>query len=767
MHTLKSKTLTIIKSSAYVQNYPLQAIDDDIACRMLMAPTLGADEHKSMALRLFDCLCHCLDERLTLATVSAAKLEELVRIFLGSLNAGDLAALKSTAYIQKLSRVLTAMAASLASAIPNLQPVDWSAKTANRYTYAWEQNKERLNPEIVHFWGGWRIQAKKGKPVWLSLVGMYKTHGPKFTKAFYEAMRRDALKRAKCQSNLINKLAAFITDNAFRFPAETFQSSELMEEFAEAYFWHYQHLEYERNGDANLNGKTFRTMRLIIVRTLIKTNIWNVDEDAFVIPPGLSKAGADRNVKQNKNGIEVKDKLLTEVPVHVTDIQAIDLLYGEVQRNLRTVEKYGLSEALKLRRAQRNRILQARSGTILEVVNRKSRHYDDFEKTGFNDICHTFEAEGMSVTVDARRRYGERLPVLGKLLGLPTSYSLFPIQCLLTIYHPEITAGFLEDLVIWDGPKRVSFYKTDRGYMLVGFKDRRGSKHSEQKILLCPRAAALVRMAEQITQPLRDYLKKNNDPNWQKLFLTSGTSFSYPKPASSNLLTKDKIEGRLPVRNMLIEQIGPFSEKQGDELVDFLKKLSITRVRAQSAVADYIKNQSLTRLARKLGHAFYNKDLMESYLPVAIYDFFATRYIRIFQKGIICEAMKDSPLLLRAAKFDTFEELHNFLSRYALKEIPENLRTLAENKVADGEVVEVGVSVSPASMTALISVRAAVKQSPEPEKVRGLATYWAQVCDKVEQFILKSSKPLLQQHLKFAYENHDASTFEKMIYATS
>ena len=50
MHTLKSKTLTIIKSSAYVQNYPLQAIDDDIACRMLMAPTLGADEHKSMAL---------------------------------------------------------------------------------------------------------------------------------------------------------------------------------------------------------------------------------------------------------------------------------------------------------------------------------------------------------------------------------------------------------------------------------------------------------------------------------------------------------------------------------------------------------------------------------------------------------------------------------------------------------------------------------------------------------------------------------------------
>jgi hypothetical protein len=733
---------------------------------MLLATTLGADTEKSMALRLFDCLCHCLNERLEMATLSAEKLQELVEVFLGSLNAGDLVDLTKD-YVQRLSRVIIGMAASLVTAITGLQSVDWSAASSTRYSEAWKRHKERLNPEIVFFWSGWRIQAKKGKPVWLCLAGMYKTHGPDFTKAFHEAMRRDVLKRAKCQSHLINKLATFITNNAFRFPAEAFQDSETMEEFAEAYFWHYQHIEYERNGDPNLNGKTFRTMRLIIVRALIKPGIWTVDEEAFVIPPGIAKAGADRNIIRNANGIEVKDKLLTEVPVHVTDIQAIDLLYGEVQRDLRTVEKYGLSEALKLRRAQRNRILQARSGTILEIVNRKSRHYDDFEKTGLNNICHTFEAEGMSLTVDARRRYGERLPALGKLLGLPTSHALFPIQCLLTIYHPEITVSFLEDLVIWDGPKRISFYRTNKGYMLVGFKDRRKSKHSEQKILLCPRAAALVRMVEEITEPLREYLRKNNDPNWQKLFLTSGSSFSYPIPASMNLLTKDRINSVPSLRKMMVEALQPFTEKHGEELLDFIKKLSLSRVRAQSAVADYIQNHSLTRLARKLGHAFYSKDLMDSYLPEAIYDFFATRYIRIFQKGIICEAMKDSPLLLRATNFNSFEELHDFLSRYTLKEIPENLRTMEDNKVAVGEVVEVGVSVSAASMTALVSIRAAVRQCPEPEKVRGLAMYWSEVCNRVEQYILNSCNPLLKQHLAAANGNFDATKFERMIYATS
>ncbi|MNC56821.1 hypothetical protein D3C75_1064430 [compost metagenome] len=87
--------------------------------------------------------------------------------------------------------------------------------------------------------------------------------------------------------------------------------------------------------------------------------------------------------------------------------------------------------------------------------------------------------------------------------------------------------------------------------------------------------------------------------------------------------------------------------------------------------------------------------------------------------------------------------------------------------MAVGEVVEVGVSVSAASMTALVSIRAAVRQCPEPEKVRGLAMYWSEVCNRVEQYILNSCNPLLKQHLAAANGNFDATKFERMIYATS
>ncbi|WP_230855424.1 hypothetical protein [Pseudomonas putida] len=139
--------------------------------------------------------------------------------------------------------------------------------------------------------------------------------------------------------------------------------------------------------------------------------------------------------------------------------------------------------------------------------------------------------------------------------------------------------------------------------------------------------------------------------------------------------------------------------------------------------------------------------------------------MRIFQKGIICEAMKESRYFLQATKFETIDQLHNFLSRYALKEAPENLRNLEENKIAQGEIVEVGVSVSAESMSALISIREAIRQSPTPTRVRGLAKYWASVCDAVENYIKKCRDNDLRSHLNAALKSCDPGVYREMIHA--
>ena len=757
--------MTIIKSKAYMPNYPLQAIDEDLACKLLMAPDVNQNQ-KWGALQLLDCHCHCLGERLTLDNLQVEKLLWLVESFFGSLHLGDVALL-TPAVIRGRSIAVAQMISGLVGLVPGLRSVTHLRHRQPHYNQVWCDSKHKLDPEIVSFWSGWKVKGKKGKPVYLKLIGLYHSHGPEFTKAFHEAIRRDSLKHAKVSSSLINLLANFITEQSYRFPPAAFQSSEMMEDFFEAFFWHYQETAWQRTENADLNARTFRTMRNLIIRCFLKTGTWSAVEEAIVTPSGKSRPGSELNIRKNKDGIEIKDKLLTEVPVHVTDIRAIDLLYGEITSDLSCIRKWGLSEALAIRKAQRSRVRDAQDGTVLERVERSPKNQLEFNTLGFSNICRTFEEEGMCITTDARVRYGCQLQALALKLGLPMTTSLFAFQCLLTLYHPEITTTFMDDLVIWDGSRRVSFLKTDKGYLLVGFKDRRGSKNSEQKILLHPKAAALVRIVEQITEPLRQFLKKQGDPNWQRLFLTCGTSFNYPIPANSNILNRTAVQKNASRRELFIERLSPHTIKRGEDLVDFIEKLSISRVRAQAAVADYIQNHSLPRLARKLGHAHMNRDLLDSYLPTAIYDFFATRYVRIFQKGIICEAMKGSKYLLRASKFDDFDQLHEFLSRYTLKEVPENLKTREENLLADGEVVEVGVSVSAESMTALMSIRKAVNTSKTPHSIRGLARYWAAVCDTVETYILKTRDKVLHAHLETAERNCSPSAYKRMIHAVS
>ncbi|WP_343350949.1 hypothetical protein [Pseudomonas sediminis] len=757
--------MTIIKSRAYISHYPLQAIDDELALKLLMAPNANQAQTKG-ALQLFDCHCHCLGERLSLQNLDTEKLNWLVSSFFGSLHTGDLAALKPEV-IRGRSIALAHMVSGLVDAVPGLQAITHDRHSQSHYDQVWRDSKHKLDLEAVEFWSGWKVKAKNGKPVYLKLVEMYYSHGPEFTRAFHEAVRRDCLKRAKIDSRAFNFLATFISSQSFRFPPSAFQSHEMMEEFFEAFFWHYQEKAWEINEDADLNARTFRNVRNMIIRCFLKTGIWRADEDTIVMPKGGIKPGAALNIRKNKHGIEIKDKLLTEVPLHVTDIEAIELLYGEILNDLSCVKKWGLAEAMAIRKAQKNRVREARTGKLLEQVARNPKNRLDFEKLGFANICRTFEEEGMYITNDARRRFGLKLPALALKLGLPTTYSLIPFQLLLTLYHPEITAAFLTNLAIWDGTRRVSFLKTDNGYELIGFKDRRGSKTSEQKILLHPRAAALIRMVEEITEPLRQPLKQQGDSNWQKLFLTCGNSFNYPRIADTNLLNQTSVEKSTSTRESFIARLSPYTSKRGDDLIDFIKKLSISRVRAQSAVADYIQNHSLPRLARKLGHAFMNRDLLDSYLPSAIYDFFATRYVRIFQKGIICEALKDSEYLLRASKFDDFEQLHQFLTRFTLKEVPENLKTREENLLTNGEVAEIGVSVSAESMTALMSIRMAINNSKTPHAVRGLARYWAAVCDTVEKYILQSRDKLLHAHLETATRECNPGDYERMVHAVS
>ena len=97
----------------------------------------------------------------------------------------------------------------------------------------------------------------------------------------------------------------------------------------------------------------------------------------------------------------------------------------------------------------------------------------------------------------------------------------------------------------------------------------------------------------------------------------------------------------------------------------------MTKLRASKAVQLYLIQNDTQKMAEALGHKYYRPELLSFYLPETILNFFQSRWIRIFQKGIICEAMKDSKNFFKASKFNSLEELEEFMNLHSLKNIPE------------------------------------------------------------------------------------------------
>ncbi|CAJ0557402.1 unnamed protein product, partial [Mesorhabditis spiculigera] len=239
--------------------------------------------------------------------------------------------------------------------------------------------------------------------------------------------------------------------------------------------------------------------------------------------------------------------------------------------------------------------------------------------------------------------------------------------------HPDITESFFKDFELYDKNGKLSgFLKTNAGYQLIGYKDRKGGKLSEQKIDLSARDAVMVRMLIQLTDPLRKELREAAIDDWRYLFLHCNQYINRPnRPGMKRwggYTDKETMDA-------IVAEFARHSPLGDTELRRLVNRVSITNYRPSVAVENYLTHNSVTKLARSLGHKTYRADLLSSYLPQVILDFFQTRWIRIFQKGIVLEAMKDSPYLLEASGFENMDKLHEFLSNHALKDIPEGMKS--------------------------------------------------------------------------------------------
>ncbi|WP_339461337.1 hypothetical protein [Pseudomonas sp. EA_105y_Pfl2_R69] len=748
--------MTIINSTASLRNFPYRVLPRALIQRLLQIQPENST--KQTTLKLFECYCD-----LTNVDLNKPKtLRITVLRFVGALSDQSLvSSIKLTRF--SYARHIVSIYNELNLETDDEEEINWTPDLPDLHALYWREYP--ISRHMLNYWHDWSVTSRKKENIYLPFPKVYLTHGKEFTLSLHTSIKQFFATQARPLQSPFAIMLKFISANHLDWPVQTFSDSRAIWRFFVKLREHFFLRAADRHLAIEIQKKLWNNFLDNINTCFIASTAWTTPYQVLPLAPTAELDPSKTRIKTKTNGKEVSTKLITEIPLHITDKQALDLLFRDIEQELEIIINWATTEANKLIDARKNRDRLAGSGTPIEsIIGGKS-----LDELGLNNVCATFLSDGYRP--DHKYFYGKfgfkfNKGQIAKILALPSSVDLFPFQCLLVAKHPILTAGFFYKFELYNNQGHLSgFVQTNSGYQLIGFKDRKKSKGSEQKINLTPETTLLIQELIELTRPMREYLKQNNNDQWRYLFLSSSRAYgkpSLPRIARwnySTFLYKNTTK-------RLSAQFAPHTTRKGHDLFELLNRVSLSSIRVSSAIARYIEHKNPELLAQDLGHTNYTPRLLSHYLPTEILNFFQSKYIRAFQTAMICAAMGNSPHLLDATKLRSMDELHEFLSLYALKDIPTNLSGRDDFTEASENPSLAYISVSPTTLSILISLQKAVESatSNTNRKISSKALYWTSFAKHLVREIEAGNETQLKLHLSEALKNITPKQMDQIIY---
>lgn len=493
-------------------------------------------------------------------------------------------------------------------------------------------------------------------------------------------------------------------------------TDKLMSEFIFLYF---QDLEKRK-----LNIKNYKPTWnnfVIFIKDVFNLNI----DESFLKLKTQRRTGNSANIKISKNKKIVKNKLITDVPLEVSDEKSMCLLKEKCFQDIDILKEWS-REIIKDYKEQQKIGRYPSKEFFIKSPEKLRVKYKMWNEGGFkNWVENNFNTNA----------------ILNKT-------HMTAIVYLLIINNPVITASFIKDLKI------SSVIRTDQGTYLVGKKRRKGKELSEQKILLNKESLELVKL-------LMDNYKK------MKIFSQSDSLMLHVTPMSIfKIFPFEKNKITETTRNSI--KIFIKNNYNLNDIDTFINKITLSSIRATCGINVFFKYESAKKMSEVLGHENYSSSLLTHYLPEPIIHFYQSRWIRIFQKGIIYEAMKDSENVLKAVGFKDMESLDEFLKNHTIKNLPIHENEKIKNQKDIKEYDECHVSINKENLTALLSLKLAIENSKEKEKINERAFFWKGfaehlVCEIENNKIYYTFKELLSTAKEESCKN--IKLYTKVIYA--
>lgn len=730
---------TIVQNTRSLCYYQYCNIDPSVitAVNNAISPFTPDQRAKALCLlKLFECFLQITGKRLSLLNLSSPKFSLTIDLFIGALWSDRFVSasiIKRYNYTYLLYQMLTALQASIPALYFSKIFIESKSIHVGLSIYVKRFELLALIEERVYCWRGWRIYSKSNMAWFVPLNGIYERYGYAFTERIFNQIKMIYAGKARSLTSGFTDFCRWLPTSDYVLAQ--FDNAADVQRLFQDFFVHFLTTKYRNGEGSSVKHLIIRWRRLIsFMEKYFIGHIFAEPYGKLVLPQSTTIIGEERRIKTTADGIDVKEKLLTDIPLHVTDEEALELLFSQIQTDYSHVVATAESEANNLwQRFQRRKTL-AQKGVVKPIrgttdANEKSRQWITHKNNPdwLANSCATFESCGFTYDNNGRplicSSYSLSVGEVAFELGLPTHYSLLPYIVLLVAEHPNIVKSFLTEFKLYNKQgKLTGFVQLDGGWVLDGFKHRSGVANAQQIVPLTIKSKMWIEQIIAMTDCVRQHLKMSGDDNWRYLFLSCG---------------KSTIPGRMPAQyaharrhskksfyDALYTPTQDITQEQAEKIC---ARFNLGSLRASKAVLIYLETRNVEIMSKALGHKNYNPRALAHYLPTPIFSFFQSRWIRIFQQGMIVEAMKDSHLLLESTEFNSMNEFHDFMKNHALKTIPTHLENPDDENIPSIPTLasEIIFSINTAVLTMLISLQQAVANAKK--RVCGRAIYWSEV----------------------------------------
>ena len=590
---------------------------------------------------------------------------------------------------------------------------------------------------------GWHVVSKEGKKQEVCLDTLYVNFGEAFTNKVHLALKNYALtQKSSTLTNLLKLFKRlFVGISTVYSDRDGLTIEALLSHRHVQLFFHkvfkvlFAHSQAAQNSPKVFHADWRNTIGYY-TECFISTGVFAEPHKPFITPNWKDPKDTAPTFLIGGNATQPENlRWFANIPLKVKDEEAVSIIQQRIDRDMAHVKHVCLLKFEELlEREDRNKAFQS-NGSVKPLSSNSNNHlyYNLVGADKLDNTVATFYAHGIAAKDTGYLSFlgfHGNASQLNTELNLPTKSTLNVLLTLLVMEHPLITPSWLAKWDLFDvNGNMVGYKQVGNQHIAVSHKSRKGSTNAQQEIVLNEFSKPIVEFLMRHTRMSREYLKQKGNVNWRKMILTATTT---------NVICPSNLNTTLHTANDFYNWIQDETlfDKSSDITLEDAQAISdihsLRSIRRHRGFQIYLETRSMDAVAEALGHEKKDANLLTSYLPKPLMDFFNARWMRQFQNAILLEAMKDSVHRLDAVNMSA-QDIEEFLSNHGISNIPEHLdHGFTQQTTTDSEVSEslgfdqLTYTISTSLLQLLMAIRFVVESSDDEESFLDIVAHWYQ-----------------------------------------